>query len=294
MRGPPAGVRSAAERALAASTGRTCTIAQVTRVSGGCISPSARVSIDSGETFFLKWSEGDAPRGLFVAEARGLAALAAARAVRVPFVIAFDEEWLLLEWLEPQPAIHSTWPRLGRELAALHRVRADAFGDDADNFIGPLQQSNTRSDGWPEFWREQRIVPQLERARPAFARHDLSRLERFLDEMDDLLAPGDEDGASLLHGDLWSGNVHISEAGRAALVDPSVYYGHREVDLAMAALFGGFDRAFFEAYDGEWPLQTGWRERRAAYQLYYLLVHINLFGAGYVSSTLAALRAAGG
>jgi fructosamine-3-kinase len=287
-------VRAAVERALAASTGRACTIKQVTRVGGGCISPSARVATDSGVTFFLKWSEDGAPLSLFAAEARGLAALAAARAVRVPAVVAFDQDWLLLEWLEPGPAVDSTWPRLGRELAAMHHVRAGAFGDSADNFIGSLPQSNKRHDSWPAFWRAQRIVPQLERARLAFAHEDVTRLERFLEGMNDLLVPGDDDGPSLLHGDLWNGNVHISDTGRAALVDPSVYYGHREVDLAMAALFGGFDRAFFEAYSAEWPLHAGWRERRAAYQLYYLLVHVNLFGAGYVGSTLSALRTAGG
>jgi protein-ribulosamine 3-kinase len=294
VRGPPNDVRTAVELALGTTTGRACTIAEVTRVGGGCISPSARVLADSGATFFLKWSDGDAPRSLFSAEARGLAQLAASGAVRVPAVIAFDEEWLLLEWLEPGPALEGTWSRLGQELAAVHRVRAHAFGDNADNFIGPLPQSNAESDNWPAFWRARRITPQLVRAQQAFARQDVTRLEHFLETLEDLLAPGDEDGASLLHGDLWSGNVYITDGGQAALVDPSAYYGHREVDLAMAALFGGFDRSFFEAYDAEWSLQPGWEERRAAYQLYYLLVHVNLFGAGYVSSTLAALEAAGG
>jgi protein-ribulosamine 3-kinase len=288
---PPAAVRAGVE----AATGSA--ILRVTAVAGGCISPAARIETSDGGRWFLKWGNARGlPAGLFAEEARSLRALRATGAVRVPAVIAAGPAWLLLEWLEPGGATRATWAGLGRELAALHRVRATRFGWDADNFIGTLPQANPSRADWPAFWREARLVPQLEQAAAAghVDRAARTRFDRFLDRLDDLLAAGSADGPSLLHGDLWSGNVHIARDG-AALVDPSSYHGHREVDLAMAELFGGFDPAFHAAYAEAWPLQPGYRpERRAAYQLYYLLVHVNLFGGGYVAGTLAALRAAGG
>ena len=294
MNGPPAAVRASVEHNLAGVHGGSCTIVDVKRVGGGCISPSARIRLDDGPLYFLKWDDGSAPDGLFAAEARGLADLRRSGVIRVPEVVVCSDSWLLLEWLEPAPAGGQTWRRLGRELAAMHRQLAAAFGSDADNFIGSLPQSNEPTRRWADFWRDHRLVPQLTRAANAFGRRDRDRFDRFIRNLDELLGAGDDDGPSLLHGDLWNGNVHVTEEGRAALVDPSVYHGHREVDLAMAALFGGFGRGFFEEYTAEWPLAPGWMERRAAYQLYYLLVHVNLFGAGYVSSSLEALRSAGG
>ncbi len=284
----PADVRAGIESAVGAA------IVEESRLSGGCISPAARVQSADGRVYFTKWATGGTPAGLFEAEARGLAALHATGTVRVPHVVGVADGWLLLEWLEPGTATAGTWQRLGRELAGLHSVRSDRYGETFDNFIGSLPQSNRRQPGWAEFWRSERLAPQLLLAAHAFASNDRSRFDRFLAELDDLLDPAGEEGASLLHGDLWSGNVHIIGGGQAALIDPSCYHGHREVDLAMATLFGGFGADFFEAYEETRPLRPGWRERRAAYQLYYLLVHVNLFGRGYVGQTLAALRAAGG
>lgn len=285
----PAAVRAGLETALGGQ------ITGTSRVSGGCISPAARLETADGRLFFAKWGEGAEPDGLFAAESRGLESLRETGAVRVPDAIAVDDAWLLLEWLAPGDPAAETWPGLGRDLAALHAVRADTFGDVADNFIGPLPQSNAQGTDWPAFWRDRRLAPQLDRAAGAFPPRQADRLERFIREsLDGLLAIGNEDGPSRLHGDLWGGNVLVTESGRAALIDPSAYDGHREVDLAMADLFGGFDRSFFDAYHAEWPLSPGWRERRAAYQLYYLLVHVNLFGVGYADRTLKALEAAGG
>lgn len=282
----PLDVREAVEANLGEA------IADAERLGGGCISPAAHIRSSAGASYFLKWGAGD-PAGLFAAEAAGLAALRATDTVRVPEVIAHAETWLLLEWLVPGTPRAGAWADLGRTLAALHAVREAAFGADADNFIGSLPQSNARRSSWAGFWGECRLLPMLERTHFAFARADIARLERFATDLEDLLAAGDADGASRLHGDLWSGNVHASDGG-LAVIDPSCYHGHREVDLAMAALFGGFDRDFFAAYADVWPLSPGWRERRAAYQLYYLLVHVALFGDGYVRGTLDALAAAGG
>ncbi|MGK7312290.1 MAG: fructosamine kinase family protein [Candidatus Longimicrobiales bacterium M2_2A_002] len=307
----PDAVRAVIEAALADRQGEPVAVTDASAVGGGCISPTARLDTDIGP-FFLKWGSPDLPDGLLAAEARGLRQLGRADEVRVPAVIAEGGDgggadsgpgsgpddgpaWLLLEWLEPGSGGPEAWARLGTELAALHRHRADRFGADADNYIGSLAQANGRLDRWPEFWRERRLEPQLRLAtdRGLMDDSDRRRFDDLFDRLDDLLAVGNEDGPSLLHGDLWSGNVHMTD-GTAAIIDPSVYHGHREVDLAMAELFGGFGPGFMAAYRETWPLQPGYAPtRRAAYQLYYLLVHVNLFGAGYVPGTRSALATAG-
>jgi fructosamine-3-kinase len=296
---PPA-VRRAVESALEDRPGRPAAVEDVTPVSGGCISPVARLLTTSGESWFLKWGGPDLPDALLTAEARGLRQLAATRSVRVPEVVAEaapgETPWLLMEWLEPGEATSASWERLGRELAALHRNSATEFGADAPNFIGSLPQSNGPSTSWPEFWRDCRLEPQLRRARGAglLGEEDNRRFQRLLSRLEELLAPAADEAPSLLHGDLWSGNVHMMEGGQPAVVDPSAYHGHREVDLAMAELFGGFGSGFRESYEESWPLAAGYAPvRRAVYQLYYLLVHVNLFGPSYLGRTRGALSAAG-
>jgi len=306
----PPGVREAIETALEARLGRPSAVEDIAPISGGCISPVGRIRTSSGESFFLKWGGPNLPDALLAAEARGLRQLAATDTVRVPEVMAEgapgDPPWLLLEWLEPGPATGTSWERLGRELAALHAVAAHAvgahaagashFGASSPNFIGSLPQSNGPATSWPAFWRELRLEPQLRRAQDGglMGEEDARRFKRLFAELDDLLAPADDEGPSLLHGDLWSGNVHMMEGGRPALVDPSAYHGHREVDLAMADLFGGFGRGFRASYEESWPLAPGYAPvRQAVYQLYYLLVHVNLFGRSYLERTLSTLAAAG-
>ena len=278
-----------------------------TPVGGGCISPAARVECATGDVVFLKWStEGEDGRGgagsgtltgLFEAEVQALEALRAADAVRVPTVIArggqtTSHTWILLEWLEPGRPGPRQWERLGTGLATLHRTRADRYGWPTDNFIGSLPQANAWLDDWAEFWRTRRLEPQLRLAYDAgwFDPTVRARFDALLGHLDQHLAPAAEDGPSLLHGDLWSGNVHTTSDGEPALIDPASYHGHREVDLAMTELFGGFAPSFYHAYHETWPLAPGYDEvRRPIYQLYYLLVHVNLFGAGYVGRTVEAL-----
>jgi protein-ribulosamine 3-kinase len=276
----------AVRAALAAAFGSA--VSNVHSVAGGCISPSWRTSFADGGTAFVKTVPAGAGDALLAAEALSLARLAATEAVRVPAVLAAGAGWLALEWLEPAAAGREQWEELGTRLARLHRTTGPAPGWDSDNFIGSLPQANTPSAGWAEFWAERRLGPQFERAAallPPDTRRDGVRL---LHEMGDRLAAAEGEGTSLLHGDLWSGNVHMSTSG-PALVDPSCYYGHREVDLAMSRLFGGFDAGFYRAYEQEWPLLPGAEARLPLYQLYYLLVHVNLFGAGYVAGTRRAL-----
>jgi protein-ribulosamine 3-kinase len=273
-------------------------------VGGGCINPAVRLRLPGGDAF-LKFNE-DAPVGIFAVEAEGLRALrAAAPSLRVPEVLGVWEPedaagtrcpaGLLLEWLEPGRPDAGFWERLGRGVAELHRAGSDGWGWGRDGFIGPLPQPNAPVASWAEFWWARRLEPQLRRARGAGWRVGRERdWDALADALPGLVAPAEEDGPSLLHGDLWSGNVLAAAAsGRIdpALVDPAAYRGHREVDLAMAELFGGFDPAFFESYREAWPLQPGYRSgRRAAYQLFPLLVHVNLFGAGYLARTEQALQ----
>lgn len=272
-------------------------------VGGGCVNPAFRVELDGGPAF-LKYNA-DAPPGFFPAEARGLAALrAAADGLRVPEVRGvFDpaEEgapgepaWLLLEWVEPGRRAAGFDERLGRGVAALHRTAEGGWGWEEDNFIGPLPQPNAPAGSWAEFWRDRRLEPRLRGARAAgHSPGSAAEWERLLAGLPALLAPAEEDGPSLLHGDLWGGNLLADGAGEPSLVDPAAYRGHREVDLAMSELFGGFSPGFHAAYREAFPLRPGYREgRRAAYQLYYLLVHVELFGAGYVERTRGALREA--
>ena len=230
------------------------------------------------------------------AEAHSLRVLHAAGALRVPAVLAAQEadaSWLLLEWLEPSTPTPDGWRALGAGLARLHANSAGSFGWDYDNFIGPLPQSNPRRDDWAAFWYVERLAPRFAAVRKAglLDARDSEMLSALRERLPEILREAAEEGPSLLHGDLWSGNVHFHAQG-PAVIDPSSYYGHREVDLAMAALFGVFPPAFFAAYEEHSPLRSGHARRRAVYQLYYLLVHVELFGSGYVGQTRAALRAA--
>lgn len=259
-------------------------------VSGGDINNAFQLQITGGKQCFLKFHPGASGGALLAAEQRGLEEIRKAGVVATPGVLAFgaDERggWLVLEFLEGKPATGDDWASLGRQLAGLHQVTAPDFGFDSDNFIGTLTQSNRRHQHWAEFYREERLRPQFQAARSWFDAADHARIDTFLARLPSLVDPGEP---ALIHGDLWSGNVLISGAG-PVLIDPAVCYAHREMDLAMSMLFGGFDRLFYESYHATWPLIAGWRDRIELYQLYYLLAHLNMFGAGYLGSVMRIVR----
>jgi protein-ribulosamine 3-kinase len=259
---------------------------------GGCVSPAFRVDMADGRRIFVKTTPAGAATDLTERESAGLRHLAATGLVRVPQVLAAGVGWLGLEWLEPSsdPGPHD-WALLGTQLARLHGHVGDRYGWENDNYIGRLPQHNGQLESWPAFWAERRLRPQIEAAGRQLTQATRTDLDRLLQELDGRLDGAQQEGPSLLHGDLWSGNVHMTRDG-PALIDPAIYCGHREVDLAMAALFGGFPPSFHEAYAAEWPLLPGAAARRPIYQLYYLLVHVNLFGASYLEGTERALRAA--
>jgi fructosamine-3-kinase len=217
------------------------------------------------------------------AEAAGLRELARAGAIRVPAPVASgaagDAAFLALEWLDIGSGGRDS--TLGRALAELHRVTAPRFGWHRDNTIGTTPQDNAWTDDWAIFFRDRRIAPQLALAKRNGHR---GRLERdgatLLATIPDLLA-GHAPVASLLHGDLWSGNAARLVSGEPAIYDPAVYFGDRETDLAMTELFGGFDADFYAAYRAAWPVDAGYPVRRTLYNLYHVLNHLNLFGGGY-------------
>lgn len=259
-------------------------------VGGGCISNGLRIDTRTG-SFFLKWNA-SAPARMFEAEAAGLVALRDAEAVRAPEPLAWGgsadtPNWLLMEYIAPEPARPDSHARLGRGLAALHNLDCPGtFGFGQDNWIGALPQENSPGSLWGEFWRDRRIVPQLALARRR-GYFDDTLLDRLVEVVPAALS--DVATPQLLHGDLWSGNAFTASDGEPVIIDPAVYRGDGEVDLAMTELFGGFGRGFYDAYaDAHGVSESYGPHRRDLYQLYYLLVHVNLFGASYVTGTRRA------
>ena len=260
-------------------------------VGGGSINRALRIVSEHG-ALFIKLNTASA-LGMFEAEAAGLDELAQADAVRVPGVVAVGavagSAYLVLEWIDFGPRSDAAERRLGRDLAALHRSTRTAFGWDRDNTIGSTPQINAPAADWRTFFCERRLRYQLDLAnRNGLSASIEADVERIIDSVAGWL-DGHEPVASLLHGDLWGGNWGVTTDGTPMIFDPAVYYGDREADLAMTRLFGGFGRAFYEAYEAAWPLASGWERRVALYNLYHLLNHFNLFGAGYESSVRGAL-----
>jgi protein-ribulosamine 3-kinase len=281
---------------LAISKALGTSIVRAEPLSGGDINDAHAVSLADGCTVFVK-TNAHSPAGMFPGEARGLAWLAEARALRVPEVLAVGPEhgdgapaFLVLELITAGNRGPDFDEHLGHGLAALHDHGAPGFGLDHDNFIGRLPQSNVARSSWMEFYRDCRLQPQLRRAVDARRASPamINGFERLFDRLASLVGP--DEPPARLHGDLWGGNLLVDDAGEPCLIDPAVYGGHREMDLAMMRLFGGFSPRVFDAYDEAHPLAPDHQERVPLYQLYPLLVHVNLFGGGYVGSVEAALR----
>ena len=273
--------------AVAAALGAP--IRAATSLAGGDIHSAWRLDLGD-RSVFLK-SSPMAPPAMFPAEAHGLAWLAHAGALRIPAVLAVDPTFLALEFLPPGPGGPATDEALGRGLALLHRSLPAGTppGLAHDNFIGRLPQSNASALDWPTFYRERRLLPMIAQARlPSELRHRLDRLCADLPALVGLAEP-----MARIHGDLWGGNWHPTSSGAPCLFDPACSAASRELDLAMMQLFGGFSPRVFSAYDELWPRLPGHADRVPLYQLYYLLVHVAHFGAGWVQPTSAALDALG-
>jgi len=279
-------------REIGAQIGKECAPEPQSGVSGGSIHRTYRWRC-GGTPLFVKVADHGSGADL-AAEATGLQTLADARAVRVPRVLASGRAgataFLALEWIESRPAGRTAEHRLGEQLAAQHRVTAQQFGFTSDNFIGRTPQPNGCLPDWPEFFRERRLRQQLTLAvQNGFAELLETPGARLLEATAALLA-GHRPAASLLHGDLWAGNWLADEREEPVIFDPAVYFGDRETDLAMTRLFGGFGRAFYDAYLVAAPLPAGHAVRAELYNLYHVLNHANLFGGGYARQARASME----
>ena len=281
--------QSVAGDAIAAAAGASIGRSHWGSHGGSSLNETWRLDLAAG-SYFVKVNAA-ARLAMLEAESEGLSALREANAMRVPTPVACgvagDTAFLALDWLDIRQGGRDA--ALGRALAQLHRTTGPRFGWHRDNTIGTTPQANTWGDDWATFYRDRRIFPQLALAarnghRGAFEREG----EHLLAAIPALLA-GHTPSASLLHGDLWSGNAARLASGEPVIFDPAVYFGDREADLAMTELFGGFGADFYAAYREAWPLPTGYEHRRTLYNLYHVLNHLNLFGSGYGAQAAAMM-----
>lgn len=263
-------------------------------LTGGDIHRAYHLRAADGREWFVKTNTAAQAAAMFKTEAQGLALLGASRAIRTPKISGHGSTpdghaYLILEYIAPGYKNRLFWETFGRALANLHGNTSERFGFAHDNFIGSLPQSNTRHPAWAAFYAEERLWPQMLLALEQG--HLDKSAEQQLDHLCQKLAwlcP--QEPPALTHGDLWSGNFLCDPAGQPVLIDPAAAFAHREMDLAMSRLFGGFDPAFYTAYEEAWPLESGFEKRLEVYQLYYLLVHLNLFGSGYAASVREILK----
>lgn len=254
---------------------------------GGSINQAFRVWLTNDECVFFKF-HGHPPDAFFESEGAGLRALSATGTVRIPEVIAHSENGLLLEWLSGVPG--GDFDRqFGEQLAAMHATPASSFGFDRNNYCGLTPQSNPQMQDGYRFFGEARLRFQgkLALERGHLKAQDMVQLEILIDRLPELVP---EQPPSLIHGDLWSGNVHCGPEGEPVLVDPAAHCGWAEAELAMTTLFGRQSSAFYEAYQYWRGIDNSWESRAAIYNLYHLLNHLNLFGGGYRSSVLSCLK----
>ncbi len=273
--------------------GNDVSITGRTGVGGGDINEAFILSLSNGERLFLKRNR-RMPVSFFEAEAAGLKALSSTGTIPVVSAIGSgsDEEgsFLLLGFVQSGRRKKDFWRDFGRNLAALHNADASSFtpggrfGFSGDNFIGSTRQINSVRDSFIDFFRECRLELQFKMAWDYFDQGQGRVILRLLDRLGDLLL--EPAHPSLLHGDLWGGNFMTDETGSAMFIDPAVYVGHPEADIAMTELFGGFDTEFYRSYREFYDMQPGYADRRDLYNLYQLLNHLNLFGCGYLGSVL--------
>lgn len=270
-------------RAITKATGKPFEITNTRSVGGGCINQGYRV-IGSDSQYFVKLNQASRVE-MFQAEFLGLTQMYDTKTIAIPKPIFWgvveNSSYLVLEWLDLGKGNSSSWLEMGRQLAQMHQQgTTDRYGWSMNNTIGSTPQINTWMDNWADFFAEQRIGYQLQLAQRkggSFADRD-----RVVAAVRAKLADRQPE-ASIVHGDLWSGNADILADGRPTIFDPATYYGDREVDIAMTELFGGFPATFYQGYNERWQLDSGYQRRKNIYNLYHILNHFNLFGGGYAS-----------
>ncbi|MFN2349425.1 MAG: fructosamine kinase family protein [Thioalkalivibrio sp.] len=274
------------ESRISQATGTPFRLAAEQGAGGGCINEAATLTGCDGRRFFIKRNSARLV-DMFAAESEGLEALAEANAIRVPRPICHGVEgvqsFLVMEALDLGGRLDAA--RLGEELAQMHQHTALRFGWHRDNTIGATPQPNAWRDDWMDFWREQRLGHQIRLAQQRGCGSTMvSAIEVVMDALPDFF-DGYRPVASVLHGDLWSGNWGADLEGSPVIYDPAVYFGDRETDLAMTELFGGPGQRFYDAYHATWPMDPGYQVRKDLYNLYHLLNHYNLFGGGYAGQS---------
>ncbi len=271
---------------------RTVTIQSQQPVSGGDINQTFRLITNAG-SFFLKVNH-SSMNDMFQKEFEGLYLLHQTNTIKIPqpFIHGSfeDQIFLVTEFIQKGNPPNNFWQTFAHQLATLHQCSNNVFGLSTNNYIGSLHQQNNFCKTWSEFYATQRISPLAKLAfdQHKFSKEDIQLTEKLCKRFNDLLP---EEKPSLLHGDLWSGNFMCDDKGEPVIYDPAVYYGNREMDVAMSLLFGGFDKSFYDEYNQVFPIQPGWKERMRLCQLYPLLVHLILFGGHYYYSVIEIIRA---
>lgn len=262
------------------------TIINYTPLSGGDISSTFKLE-STQNTYFLKINASDDANAMFLTEKQGLETIAKTKTIATPKVIycgtSSGTSFLVMEFIDTKIPSELDFALLGEQLANLHNETAKEFGFDKDNYIGSLSQSNNKKINWTEFYLQERIIPQLQLAlsKNLLLGIDIPKIENMYEVCNKLFK---DIKPSLLHGDLWGGNFLIAKNGTPYLIDPAVYYGHNEVDIAMSKLFGGFGLSFYKSYKRYFLFTNKTTARIDLYQLYYLLVHLNIFGSSYAGS----------
>ncbi|HKK38711.1 MAG TPA: fructosamine kinase family protein [Cryomorphaceae bacterium] len=280
------------QKAIEVSTEQKVEIIRVSIVGGGSINDARRLETSVG-TYFAKINSATEYPGMFDAEATGLNFLKANCQFRIPQPIATgiteEIQWILMENINSTNRKPDFWEEFGRKLADMHKHSADYFGFGENNYLGSLIQKNDKRETWESFFTDMRINPQLEMAKQnGLATSEFLRLfEKMLSRVERYFP---KEPPAAVHGDLWTGNFMTDSHGEAVIFDPAVYYGHREMDLGMSKLFGGFDKRFYDAYNEVYPLESGWEERIHVANLYPLLAHVNLFGGSYTGQVIQILR----
>jgi fructosamine-3-kinase len=269
-------------RRIGEVTGEKFTIVDHRSIGGGCINQGYSISNDD-RTYFVKINRASAIE-MFVAEAVGLQEMYATKTIRTPqpicWGVAENSCYLVLEYLDLSSSSDQSWEMMGKQLAEMHKSGiASAFGWTQNNTIGSTPQINTQAENWADFFADRRIGYQLKLAQRRGA--SFANTDKIIAKIKDILTESNPQ-PSIVHGDLWSGNAAILRTGEPTIFDPAVYYGDREVDIAMTKLFGGFPNSFYRGYDREWRLEEGHQQRETIYNLYHILNHFNLFGGGYL------------
>jgi len=265
------------------------TVNQFSPVGGGSINDAYHYSINNDQ-YFLKFN--NQVGGIIEKEVDGLKAIAHLNCIATPELITFNKidgyEILVLSFIPEGLKTEKAWDNFGQQLAEMHGKPAPFFGWHQSNFIGSLHQNNNKTTDFIDFFIRQRLKPQIELAlkQQYFSSSEIKQFEQLFEKLDEILPPTTP---SLVHGDLWSGNFMIGEEHKPYLIDPSIHYNFRETDIAFTHLFGSFDSKFYQSYHHHFPLEPGFHDRMSLYNLYPLLVHLNLFGSGYYGSVMSSL-----